>query len=73
MTAQKKLITDEASKKHKTMGLNHSESGKTSEDKKDNVDESKKRRKSKGKAETVNSEQWTSPRKNKPKVDSYKV
>ena len=65
-------MTDEASKKCKTMGLNHSESGKPSEDKKDIV-ESKKRRKSKGKAETVNSEQWKSPRKNKPKVDSYKV
>ena len=69
----KKLVTDEASKKRKTTGLNHSESGKTSEDKKDDIDESKKRRKSKGKVETVNSEQWTSPRKNKPKVGSYKV
>ena len=69
----KNLVTDEASKKRKTTGLNHSESGKTSEDKKDDIDESKTRRKSKGKAETVNSEQWTSPQKNKPKVDSYKV
>ena len=71
--SEKKLVTNEASKRRKTTGLNHSESGKTSEDKKDDVDESKKRRKSKGKAETVNSEQWTSPQKNKPKVDSYKV
>ena len=66
-------MTDEKSKKRKTTGLNHSEFSKTREDKKDDIDESKKRRKSKGKAERVNSEQWTSPRKNKPKVDSYKV
>ena len=49
----KKLVTDEASKKQKTTGLNHSESGKTSEDKKHDVDESKKRMKSKGKLHIV--------------------
>ena len=67
MTVGKKLVTDEASKKRKTTSLNYSESGKTSEDKKDDVDESKKRRKSKGKVETVNNEQWTSPRKKQTK------
>ena len=36
----KTIVTNKASKKRKTTGLNHSESGKTSEDKKDDVDES---------------------------------
>ena len=60
------------------MGLNQSESAKSSEEKGPNVAESNKRKKIKGNNETVKDavepvKKWVSPRKDNADVKNYKV
>ena len=74
----KELDKGDASKKRKTTGLNHSESGKSSEEKGPDVAESNKRKKMKGKDEMMKDtvkprENWVSPRKFNAGGLNYKV